>query len=103
MSALKSVKSAIRSALRACGVDLIRYSAATSADLRRRRILRDEAVTLVVDVGANGGQYGMLLRRDGYSGAIVSFEPLSSAYRELEKTRGGDPGWQSRNLALGAA
>jgi FkbM family methyltransferase len=63
--------------------------------------MRERRIDLVLDVGANDGQYGKGLRRTGYDGRIVSFEPLASARRELECRSAGDPGWETRSFALG--
>ena len=41
------------------------------------------------------------MRGWGYKGRIVSFEPLSSAYKVLVKRAKGDPLWETRNIALG--
>jgi FkbM family methyltransferase len=41
-----------------------------------------------------------LLRRAGYRGRIVSFEPVSAAYRVLEKIASKDAGWESHRVAL---
>ena len=38
----------------------------------------------------------------GYAGRIISFEPLSSAYRELMRRSSSDDGWQIVNCALGS-
>jgi FkbM family methyltransferase len=68
---------------------------------RRARLLSTYAVDLVVDVGANSGQYAASLREAGYHGRIVSFEPLSEPYRQLATACGHDPAWECRHLALG--
>lgn len=58
---------------------------------------------LVLDVGANSGQFGRKLRSLGYAGRMVSFEPLSGAHRELEKTALGDRFWTvHERCAIGA-
>jgi FkbM family methyltransferase len=69
----------------------------------RTRQIEERRVTVILDVGANAGQYAKRLRDDGYSGTIVSFEPLRDAYERLYAAAAGDPGWQTFNLALGEA
>lgn len=59
-------------------------------------------VDCVFDVGANRGQYGGLLRRSGYRGMIVSFEPGIVPFRELEAAGLRDGNWHTFNMALGA-
>lgn len=49
-----------------------------------RSMLRLHQIDLVLDVGANRGQFARLVRRLGYAGEIVSFEPLSKYRSELE-------------------
>ncbi len=48
---------------------------------------------LLLDVGANIGQYALETRRQGYSGKIVSFEPLSSAHSTLKHNARADDRW----------
>lgn len=60
-------------------------------------------INVVLDVGANKGQTGTLLRRIGYRGRIVSFEPVSGNYRALVERASGDPAWKCLPLALGAS
>jgi FkbM family methyltransferase len=60
------------------------------------------AIDLVVDVGANSGQYASALRGAGYEGRIASFEPLTEPYRALAGATAKDAKWDSWQLALGA-
>ena len=76
---------------------------ANSQSERLVQLLGRHAITLVIDVGANEGQYGESLRRDGYSGRIVSFEPGAGAHEALAKRSQPDPEWDvAPRLALGA-
>jgi FkbM family methyltransferase len=68
---------------------------------RRLKFLRDDNVSLVLDIGANCGQFGVRLREQGYEGRIVSFEPLAGPFLDLERRIQGDSLWSARRLALG--
>ncbi|WAC20449.1 FkbM family methyltransferase [Luteolibacter sp. SL250] len=57
---------------------------------------------LVLDVGANAGQFGQELREAGYRGDIHSFEPLDDAFAILAQTAARDARWNVKNCALGA-
>jgi FkbM family methyltransferase len=58
-------------------------------------------VNVVLDVGANKGQYARSLRRAGYKGRIVSFEPVPETFEDLRQRADGDPDWHVHQLALG--
>jgi FkbM family methyltransferase len=60
-----------------------------------------QGVDMVLDVGAAVGSYGRWIREAGYTGRICSFEPLSAAFKQLERNTAEDPLWECRNLALG--
>ena len=64
-------------------------------------LLALQGIDTVLDVGANVGQYARLLRSWGYRGRIISFEPLSAAFRQLKARADGDPAWQVFNIGLG--
>lgn len=92
---MEVIKRFIRPSIRALGYDL-----------RQRRpelidFLRTRDINLVIDVGANRGQFGARLRSDGYRGLIESFEPASAPYRELQRRTTNDKKWKARNVALG--
>lgn len=66
------------------------------------RFLKHHEVDLLVDVGANHGQFGREMRDRGYKGRMLSFEPVSSVFAELERESAGDPLWETRHSAIGA-
>lgn len=88
-----------RGALRV-GLDVQRAS--TTAAARLVQLLQSRGVDLVLDVGANYGQYGKQLRYFGYCGDICSFEPLPRACTSLARHAARDPRWSVHQLALGA-
>jgi FkbM family methyltransferase len=64
-------------------------------------LLRRFGVDLVFDVGANVGQFAQELRAVGYTGRIVSFEPLSSAFEALRDRARRDSLWTINQFGLG--
>jgi FkbM family methyltransferase len=55
----------------------------------------------VLDVGAHVGEFGSALRHAGYSGPIVSFEPVNDYFKRLETAAAPDPKWWVCRTALG--
>ena len=56
-------------------------------------------INVVFDVGANNGQFGLMLRELGYEGNIISFEPIKDCYNTIKKV--DDDNWTVYNYALG--
>lgn len=83
----------IRKAFNLLGLEIHRYRPAGSEEARLVAMLSAHGVNLVFDVGANVGQFAMMLRKAGYGGRIVSFEALSTAYEQLLANRDNDPLW----------
>jgi FkbM family methyltransferase len=67
-----------------------------------RSLLQHHAIDLVLDIGANEGQFARGLRELGYTGEIISFEPGSAARTRLIAAARGDAAWHVRPEALGA-
>ena len=65
------------------------------------RLLRRFEVDVVLDVGANAGQFARHLRAMGYRGRMVSFEPLAQPYAKLKANTATIASWQAVQLALG--
>ncbi len=56
-------------------------------------ILDRNGVDTFIDVGANTGQTGEQLRRFGFGGDIISYEPLKACHEELLQKSRNDPKW----------
>lgn len=63
--------------------------------------LESHKVNVILDIGANSGQYTTGLRKAGFRGRIISFEPLSQPFSLLESKASKDPLWDCRRCALG--
>jgi SAM-dependent methyltransferase len=57
--------------------------------LRMRECLLRNRVNLVLDVGGNVGRFVHRIRRLGYRGLVVSFEPDPHAFAQLVSAGGG--------------
>ena len=92
MKAATWVKSGILRGLRHYGWEIKRYSLDDEA--RLVHFLKLNNIETVLDVGANTGQFGTLLRQAGYTGQIISFEPQSAAHAALTRRAAMDPNWK---------
>jgi FkbM family methyltransferase len=59
-------------------------------------------VSVVIDVGANIGQFGIDIRRYGYRGRIISYEPVKNTFSLLLKTIPKHQPWDAIQLGLGS-
>ena len=64
------------------------------------RFLTSFRIDCVFDVGANIGQYATQLRRIGFRGLIISFEPNPDAASNLRKKAQADKRWIIQETAL---
>ena len=65
-------------------------------------VLKKFNINVVFDVGANVGQYALFLRKLGYRGRIISFEPVSSTFAILQNESLTDALWTAFNIGLGS-
>ena len=83
------------------GFQICRISTGQSLELHLFQLFATLCINCVLDVGAYEGTYGRELRRMGYSGYIVSFEPVAENFAILARTSSGDPRWRVFPYALG--
>lgn len=67
------------------------------------RNLDSAQVSHVLDIGANVGQFGIDIRRHGYRGQIISFEPLNDTFNILTETIKRHQPWSALQIALGSS
>ena len=97
------LKQTLRSLAEASGLEVRKTSVYTSQKLRHQLLFSQLPIDLVLDVGANTGQFVHQCRAAGYQGEILSFEPSASAHAALLRSAASDPQWTVANrVALGA-
>ncbi len=97
------LKGVVRSFTKLCGYEILGPSRAYATQRSMAGLLRQEQINLVLDVGANTGQFVEKLHAFGYRGRIVSFEPLSAAHARLRSKARTHPNWTiAERTAVGA-
>jgi FkbM family methyltransferase len=94
------IKAAFRRWTNRVGYDFVQYNVHNHR-WRLNNLLTQCGVTVVLDVGANEGNFGRELRELGFGGQIVSFEPLPNAYHRLALAAAKDGNWTAVNIGLG--
>jgi FkbM family methyltransferase len=96
------LKSLMRNFVNKLGYDVVkRRNSNAELFMHLMNVFTSKNIDCVLDVGANAGQYGTFLRRIGFRGQIVSFEPVGSVYDRLERSARSDRKWTCYNVALG--
>ena len=75
------------------GYEVRQYTPLRSLTAARDQLL--EGVDVVLDVGANAGQYGTMLRELGFGGRLVSLEPVAEAFATLAGLAAADGAWEA--------
>jgi FkbM family methyltransferase len=87
-----------------CGLHVERSKFSNQPKLRLARLLKQQRVDTVLDIGANTGQFALELLAHGYTGQIVSFEPLQEPWQTLSQSAASYPRWKvAERCALGDA
>ena len=94
-----ALKGLIKKFMEKNGIEISRYP---NQELKRRlKLLKYFEINLILDVGANTGQYASLMLDLHFEGNIVSFEPLSAAYQRLLIASKKYKNWRAENMAIG--
>ena len=98
------LKSIVRRAAKELGYEILGRAQSFAAAKSLAGLLQQEEINLIIDVGANIGQFVQTIRQTGYRGRVISFEPQASAHAQLTALARNDPKWTvAARTALGAA
>jgi FkbM family methyltransferase len=84
------------------GYDLVRFEGQHNLRSHLTKVINAYKINVIIDVGANEGQFGLFLRSIGFKGVICSFEPVAAPFAILSSVSETDDLWFSYNFALGA-
>ncbi len=76
------------------GFQVQRFNPQNSQSALLIKILNDHGINLVVDIGANTGQFAKSLLSIGYRGNLLSFEPLTEAHEKLTRASEKYKNWE---------
>ena len=91
---IKKIIIIIRNIAKLFGILIIRDTPSNTPQKQLSTVLKLLKIDVVFDIGANEGQFAREIRQHGYRGNIISFEPLTSARKNLLSFAECDPGWQ---------
>lgn len=81
------------------GYEVRQYTPLRSYAAAREWLFTSLGIDVVLDVGANAGQYGELLRGLGFRGRLISLEPVPEAFAALERAAAADGRWSALQVA----
>ena len=107
-SVVKIIKRRFRVSPRARLVREVLKSFQNSIDLGNldskvlNQLVINKGIDYIIDVGANIGQFGTEIFRNGFAGELVSYEPDPSLFRTLVETTGKHKNWRAFNFGVGS-
>ena len=91
MSIVNSTKYMVQRILRTFGWEIRRFIESEVIQLSKQ--LNQRGINIVLDIGANEGQFASALFLAGYKGKIISFDPLSDVHKKLKNNAASNPNW----------
>lgn len=86
---------------RSLGFDFYALKDRSEGELLRLRWLKEMNIHTVLDIGANEGQFALMIRKLLPDTAICSFEPIPDCYSKLIAQFGRDKAFKGFNVAIG--
>jgi FkbM family methyltransferase len=96
-----SITHQIKKNLRRLGYDIVKFKPWIHPVAQRKQLMESFKIDMVFDVGANTGDFGRELLDWGFSGKIMSFEPVKETFHHLEMSCSRAPNWSAFPFALG--
>ena len=90
---LSMVKQLIKNIFNLVGLEVQRHQPLSDAGTQIYQAIKKAKTDIILDVGANTGQFSLEIRKKGYNGKIVSFEPLINARKKLIECSLKDKNW----------
>lgn len=87
-------KKIIKNIFKKFGLEIKKYNPQDDFNFLITRCIKKFQIDCFWDVGANIGQTGESIRKHGYTGNILSFEPQEEAYKKLLKNSFNDRKWK---------
>lgn len=84
------------------GYELNKIDTQSTLATHLKMVFNNLGVDTVLDVGANKGQFGRFLRKNGFKGELYSFEPLKEPFAILSSESEKDSKWHAINCGLGS-
>ena len=95
-------KEALRYSLKTFGIKVEWITLLNDRARFRSSVREHHDINVLIDVGANVGNYSQEARRCGFRGDIIAVEPLIEAYSKLRKKFANDSKFNGFNCAVGA-
>ena len=86
-------KKLIKKSFNLIGLQLQRYQPLSDVGAQIYQAIKKVKTDVLLDIGANTGQFASEIRQKGYDGKIVSFEPLIDARKKLLENASKDKNW----------
>ncbi len=83
------------------GYEMISRKKSPTLNSHLMDLIKRHEIDLALDVGANLGQFGTMLREEGYKGEIHSFEPVRETFESLKAKCSDDHRWFAYRIAMG--